>query len=121
MRGLLLVASLLLSAAGMAAAQQGDPAPYDGLIGRYVAACQQLSSAECEFEQPPSAADAARLACLFRQLNQRAGESTAAAHVEWAESYAATGEMPRAGFPSTIGQQQVLMAALIACRGGDTD
>ena len=115
MRGLL--AGCLLSAAAAAPAP-GDAAPQERLIERYVAACQKFSAAECEFEQPPTAEDAARLSCLFGQLNRRAGEGTAEAHVEWAETYAITGETPRAGFPSTIGQQQVLMAALIACRGG---
>ena len=120
MRALLLAAFLLSAAAAPAAARQVDPAPYAPLIARYVAACQQFSATECEFAEPPSAEDAARLACLFDELERRAGEGTAEAHVAWAERYAAAGEMPATGFPSTIGQQQVLMASLIACRGGST-
>lgn len=113
------LAVCLLVAAGTAAAQQLDPVPHAELIGRFVAACQQFSAAECEFGEPPTPEDAARLACLFDQLDTRAGEATAAAHVDWAERYAATGEPPETGFPSSIGEQQVLMASLIACRPDD--
>lgn len=117
MRSAILAVPLALLVAGAAGAQAIDPAPYMPLVERYAAACQRLSPEECEFESPPTGVDAARLGCLLDQLDERSGEGTAAAHVDWVERFAATGEPPATGFPSTIGHQRTLMAAMIACRG----
>ena len=117
MRGIVLAAVLLAAAEG-AAARAAVAEDYAPLIGRYVDACHRFSAEECTFSQPPSAEDAARLGCLFDQLEFRAGAGTAGAHVDWIERYAATGQPPATGFPSGIADQQVLMAAMIACRGG---
>lgn len=103
-----------------AGARQVEPGPYSALIDRYAMACHRLSAAECEIGQPVSDADARRLACLFDELDARAGAGTAAAHVGWAENFAATGRPPAGGFPATIGEQRVLVASLLACRDGTT-
>ena len=117
MRRLVLAAGLLAAAVPVAAASYADPEDYVLLIGRYVDACQRLSAEECTFSRPLSADDADRLACLFDQLESRGGPGTAGEHVDWAEGFAASGEPPDIGFPSGIGDQQVLMASLLACRG----
>lgn len=118
-RAALIAAALLVPLAGAAEARQVDPARYAELVERYAAACNRMSPQECEIGQPASAEDAQNLACLFDELDQRAGDGTATAHVGWAESYAATGQPPGAGFPTTIGEQEILITALIACGGGD--
>ncbi len=117
MRRLALVAGLMAAAATGAAARSADPEDYNLLIVRYVDACQAMSAEECTFSRPLSAENADRLACLFDQLELRGGPGTAGRHVDWAEAYAATGQAPATGFPSSIGDQQILMASLLACRG----
>ena len=115
-----ILAALVAALAWPAAALPGDADAHARLVNRYAAACNTLSASECEFAQPVSEADARRLSCLFAQLDTRVGEGTAAAHVGWAEAFAATGQPPAAGFPTTIGEQQVLVASMIACRDGTT-
>ncbi|HUF56828.1 MAG TPA: hypothetical protein VMM55_09750 [Thermohalobaculum sp.] len=114
---LAIAAALTAAAATGAGARQADPEDYLLLIDRYVDACQRLSPEECTFARPPSGQDAERLACLFDELEARGGAGTAGRHVDWAEGFAASGQPPAAGFPSSIGEQKILMGALIACRG----
>lgn len=114
-----LLAAALAAAAWPAGARQVDPAPYAPLIERYADACHALSATECEIARPVGSEDAARLACLFDELDRRAGDGTAAAHVGWAEGFAATGQPPADGFPASLGQQEILVRSLIAC-GADT-
>lgn len=90
---------------------------HDGLAERYGAACRQMSAAECKISDPPTADERASLDCLFTQLDRRAGDGSAEKHVAWAEGFAATGQPPVTGFPATIADQEILVAALIACRG----
>lgn len=110
-----LAATLAAGLACGAPARSADPADYGALVDRYATACTAISASECEIGLPVSAEDAGRLSCLFAELEARAGAGTAAAHVAWAEGFAATGQPPATGFPATIGQQQILVAAMIAC------
>lgn len=105
------VAIAAIACPAIAAAQA-----HDGLAERYAAACRALSATECRIGNPPSASDRAGLDCLFAELDRRAGDGTAMAHVAWAEGLAATGQPPGTGFPTTIKDQEILVAATIACR-----
>jgi hypothetical protein len=114
--GAALLAALLVSAP--ATARPADPEDYILLIDRYAEACVRLSADECAFA-PMTPEKADRLACLFDELERRAGAGTAEAHVAWAETYAETRQPPGTGFPVTIGEQETLVGALIACGRGN--
>lgn len=122
-RASLALAAGLLAAAAATGADAGpaDPEDYILLIDRYVDACERISLEDCQFRRPLTAENAGRLACLFDELETRGGAGTAGRHVDWAEAFAVGGQTPATGFPSTIAEQQILMAALIACRGAGTE
>ena len=116
MRAIALATACLAAASGDAAARYADPEDYVLLITRYAEACERLSPEECRFTRPMGLENAERLACLFQELENRGGPGTAEAHVRWAEAFAESGQPPATGFPSSVGEQEVLMGALIACR-----